>query len=226
MAFRGFPAETQAYLMELSSNNNKVWFDAHRADYEAFYLDPARAFVEAAGEALRSVCPGIRAEPRVNGSIFRVNRDVRFSNDKSPYKDHLDVWFWEGERREAVSGYYLRITSDTIGLGVGAHRFDKDRLAAYRTAILDPRRRRRLLAAIDAAASAGCAVAGEHYKRLPTGFADAPAAAHDLLRHNALWVGSDQPAPASFHTRAFVGWAVRRWEKLTPLHRWLVDTLQ
>ncbi len=47
-----------------------------------------------------------------------------------------------------------------------------------------------------------------------------------MLRHNALWVGEDEPAPKSLRSKRFVGWAMTRWSKMVPLHRWLVDTLQ
>lgn len=225
MSFTGFPPETIRFLTDLSKHNTKQWFDAHRSDYESHYLEPAKAFVEAAGEAIGQFNPNVVAEPRVNGSIWRINRDIRFSADKTPYKDHLDISFWEGDRKTAVSGYFFRITPDSIGLGVGAHGFDKERLAAFREAVADTRRRNRLITAVEAINKAGYPVQGEHYKRLPRGYEDAPEAAHHLLRFNALWVGSDEPHPKSLHTKAIVGWAARRWEKLDPLHRWLVGTL-
>ncbi|NND02169.1 MAG: DUF2461 family protein, partial [Acidimicrobiia bacterium] len=84
--FAGFPAETQRFLRELSSNNTKQWFDAHRNDYDDYWVTPAKAFVAAAGDALQGLAP-VEAQPKVNGSIFRVNRDIRFSADKRPYKD-------------------------------------------------------------------------------------------------------------------------------------------
>lgn len=226
MSFTGFPAETITFLKRLSKSNSKQWFDAHRGDYESFYLEPAKAFVEAAGEAIRVFNPEVVAEPKVNGSIWRINRDIRFSADKTPYKDHLDISFWEGDRKTAVSGYFFRITPEGIGLGVGAHGFDKERLAAYRRAVVDTEKRNRLLEAAATAKKAGYPLQGEHYKRLPRGFEDTPEAAHGLLRYNSLWVGLDEPHPKSLATRGIVGWAVRRWEKLDPLHRWLVDTLQ
>jgi uncharacterized protein (TIGR02453 family) len=92
-AFAGFPPEGLAFLEGLGRDNTKAYFDAHRATYESALLEPAKAFVVALGEELRArVSPGIRAEPRVNGSILRINRDTRFSADKTPYKDHLDLW--------------------------------------------------------------------------------------------------------------------------------------
>jgi uncharacterized protein (DUF2461 family) len=78
-AFGGFPPETIRFLRELRANNHKAWFDAHRGDYEAFWLAPAKAFVVAAGQQLAELAPGIQAEPRVLGSILRINRDTRFA---------------------------------------------------------------------------------------------------------------------------------------------------
>ena len=209
--FTGFPPETIQFLAALSKNNSKQWFDAHRSDYDDYWVAPAKAFVGAAGEALQDLAP-VEAQPKVNGSIFRINRDVRFSADKRPYKDHLDFWFWEGERKTAISGFYLRITPNAVGVGVGAHGFDKDRLAAYR--------------AVTALERAKIEVKGEHYKQLPRGFEAADEFTGRMLRFNALWTGEDTSAPKVFTSSRFVSWAMTRWAKAEPLHRWLVDSLQ
>lgn len=219
--FAGFPAETQKFLKSLSKNNTKDWFDAHRSDYEDYWVAPAKAFVDAAGDALQELAP-VAAEPKVNGSIFRINRDIRFSADKTPYKDHLDFWFWEGERKTAVSGFYLRITPEAVGVGVGAHSFDKDRLAQYRAAVVDDAAGKALKKAVAVLKAARVDVKGEHYKSLPRGFEAADEFEEKYLRYNALWTGEDEPAPASLTSKRFVGWAMTRWSKQAPLHRWLV----
>ena len=223
--FAGFPAETQKFLKGLSRNNSKEWFDAHRGDYDDYWVAPAKAFVEAAGEALQDLAP-VEAQPRVNGSIFRVNRDIRFSADKRPYKDHLDFWFWEGERKKAVSGFFLRVTPTEVGIGVGAHGFDKDRLAAYRNAVIDAKGGKALESAVGELTKARVAVKGEHYKTLPRGFETDDDFERKFLRYNALWTGEDVATPASLNSRRFVSWAMTRWTKQAPLHRWLVDHLQ
>lgn len=82
--FAGFGKETLRFLRELGRNNERAWFEAHRDDYEAHYLAPAISLVEALGERLVKIAPAVCVEPRVNGSIFRINRDVRFSKDKTP----------------------------------------------------------------------------------------------------------------------------------------------
>ena len=120
-----FPAETLAFLTDLRTHNEKAWFDANRARYESGFIEPAKAFVEAIGPELSDLVPRIHAEPSVGGSIFRINRDIRFSSDKRPYKDHLDFWFWEGDRKAAASALFLRVWPDGVVVGVGAHGFDK-----------------------------------------------------------------------------------------------------
>ncbi len=65
--------------------------------------------MEAMREPLAAIAPGANADPRVNGSIFRINRDTRFSRDKTPYKTHVDLWFWMGpERKTSPGGYFVR----------------------------------------------------------------------------------------------------------------------
>ena len=223
--FTGFPPETTKFLAALSKNNSKQWFDAHRSDYDDYWVTPAKAFVVAAGDALQELAP-VEAQPKVNGSIFRVNRDVRFSADKRPYKDHLDFWFWEGERKSAVSGFYLRITQDGVGVGVGAHGFDKDLLAAYRAAVVDPKVGKALHSTVAVLEKAKVEVKGEHYKQLPRGFDTEDEFTARMLRYNALWTGEDVPAPKVLGSKRFVSWAMTRWTKAAPLHRWLVDSLQ
>ncbi|UCF89007.1 MAG: DUF2461 family protein, partial [bacterium] len=70
--FSGFPEETVRFLSDLAKNNKKSWFDAHRKEFDRFVTEPAKAFTEALGERLAAIAPGIIAEPRVNGSIFRI----------------------------------------------------------------------------------------------------------------------------------------------------------
>ena len=76
----------------------------HRAEYESLYLEPAKAFVEAMAPGLAKLAKGLRAEPRVNGSIMRIHRDTRFSKDKKPYK----------------TGLFLLLTDLDLGLGLFA----------------------------------------------------------------------------------------------------------
>jgi uncharacterized protein (TIGR02453 family) len=226
-AFAGFPREGLDFLEGLATDNTREYFDAHRATYQSELLRPAKDFVVALGEELRSrVSAGIRAEPRINGSILRINRDTRFSTDKRPYKDHVDFWFWEGDApsRERP-GLFVRLRPTTVVLGAGMHRFEPTALAAYRAAVADEGTGCALEEALAAATGLrGATVGGLAYKRVPRGFgADHPRA--ELLRHGALYVSGEWKLPRAASGPAFVGWAAERLERLAPVERWLTATL-
>ncbi len=223
--FKGFGPKTRKFLRDLGANNNKVWFDANRADYEAHYLEPAKDFIEAVSRPLKKIAPGIQAEPRVNGSIFRINRDIRFSKDKTPYKDHLDLWFWEGERKTAVSGLFFRLTDKSLILGAGAHMMAPDRLKLYRQRVADKKACAKLKRAVTAIEKAGLEAHGQHYAKLPRGFSADDDRTEALLRHNALWTESTGKHPKSLNSPDFVVHCIGVWKSCAPLHRWLVDEM-
>src|SRR5882757_5875577 len=172
MSFDGFRRETTQFLAGLREHNKKEWFDAHRDDYEQAFLVPAMALTKALAPRLRKIEPDINVEARVNGSIMRINRDIRFSRDKSPYKDHLDLWFWTGDRKGwDSSGFFFRLTPKTLLLGAGMHRFEPPALARYRAAVLDDRKGAALAAIVAKLRKAGYDVGTESYKKVPAGVA-------------------------------------------------------
>jgi uncharacterized protein (TIGR02453 family) len=219
-----FPAETVKFLSDLRAHNDKAWFDMNRARYESGFIEPAKAFVEVIGPELNELVPRIRAEPSVGGSIFRINRDIRFSGDKRPYKDHLDFWFWEGDRKAAVSGLFLRVWPDGVVVGAGAHGFDKYQLAAYRDAVADPTAGAELATIVNDLEAAGHDVGGETYKRVPRGYA-ATGIAERLLRHSALFVHAELPVQTATSTK-FVDTVLGHWHAFRTVHRWLTANVQ
>ena len=147
--FDGFPPAAVTFFKQLQNNNNKTWFDAHKPDYQMYVIEPAQGFIEEMGAKLKQLSPGIHAEPRVNRSIFRINRDTRFSKDKTPYKTHLGIWMWQGDGAKfESSGYYFHLEPPTMMVGVGIHTFSKDLLQAYRDAVVDPESGTELVIAI------------------------------------------------------------------------------
>jgi uncharacterized protein (TIGR02453 family) len=223
--FTGFGAQTKKFLRDLGRNNDKAWFDAHRSDYEQHYLEPAKAFVEAVGPKLEKLAPNIVWEPRVNGSIFRVNRDIRFSKDKTPYKDHIDMWFWEGQRKTAVSGFFVRITSKSVHLGAGSHGFSKEALASYRKALNDEKASKSLASLTKRLGRAGYDVGGKTYKKPPRGF-DGNPAAQELVLHSTLWAAAERKSPPEQASAKFVAYCMREWKKMAPVHRWLMENVR
>jgi uncharacterized protein (TIGR02453 family) len=220
MSFDGFDRGLVQYLTELRANNERGWFNAHRDEYETLLLEPARDFVEAAGEELRAFVPDVGADPRVNGSIFRIARDARFSKDKRPYKDHLDLWFWVGDRKRGP-GFWFRLTPEELLLGGGMHRFEPAQLERYRTSVVDDDRGGALRDEVERLQGEGYEIGGQRYKRTPRGF-EAPDDRASLLLHEGIfsWV-EFSPLPAAVFTEDFPRFVAERYRPLAPLVDWL-----
>ena len=147
---------------------------------------------------------------------MRINRDIRFSKDKSPYKDHLDLWFWTGDRKGwDSSGFFFRLEADRLLLGAGMHRFEADALARYRAAVLDERKGAALAATIAKIRKAGYEVGTESYKKVPSGVpADHPRS--PLLRHGGLHAGWEGKPPAVLEKSAFVDFVAKHFAAVAP----------
>jgi len=219
MAFSGFGDATFRFMRDLGRNNDKAWFQAHRTAYEDDLLEPAMAFIEAIGPLLARFSPGVRAEPKIGGSMMRINRDTRFSPDKRPYKDHLDMTFKLGPVKTSP-GYWFRLTPKELILGAGMHMLDKPDLERYRKAVDAERSGAELAKIVTKEERAGYDVGGEHYKRVPAGFSpDHPREA--LLRHAGIYVGTDMKVPAEAKTARFPAFCAARYQKMAPLMDWL-----
>jgi uncharacterized protein (TIGR02453 family) len=221
--FAGFPDGTFVFLRELADHNDREWFEAHRSDYQAFWLEPAMAFVSAVGPRLQEISESVNFEPGINGSIFRINRDVRFSRDKSPYKTTLDLWFWHGERKGWESpGFFFRLEPDELILGAGMHRFNKDQLTAFRQAIIDPKLGKSLEETLQAVRRSGSyQIGGKTLVRVPRGYESDHSRAH-LLRHQGLWAELVGGVPATARTPRFVDVCAGHFAAMWPVSEWLL----
>ncbi len=225
-AFQGFSRDLPVFLRNLAAHNEKAWFEARRAEYETLFLNPAKAFVAALAPALGALDPDIRAEPRVNGAIMRINRDTRFSKDKTPYKTHLSMLFPQGAgKRLERPALYMQIAPRELRLGAGLLAFPPAALARWRDAVCDPARAAPLRQALAAARDAGFGPpGGETYKRVPRGHAaDDPAA--DLLRHGGLHVGRGEPHPEALFSAAAIDHVIAAFRTVRPVQQWLNDHL-
>jgi uncharacterized protein (TIGR02453 family) len=223
-AFSGFPRECFTFYRELAKNNTKQWFERHRGDYESQVLDPARRFVSDMGDRLVRLSPGIHADPRVDRSIFRIYRDVRFSGDKRPFKTNLGIWFWEGSgKRMESSGYYVMLEPDSIMLGVGIYQFPKEMMKEYRDSVVHPGFGAQLARAVKSVMKKGpYELGGGFYKKVPRGY-PADHANAELLLFNGLWAGVSARVPREAHSSAFVSYCYKHFADLYPLHEWLLD---
>lgn len=125
--------DTLKFLKELSKNNNKEWFEKNRKRYENAQNE-IKSFV---AEWIKSYSKKDESIAHLDPKkcIFRINRDVRFSADKSPYKINLGAYLTKGGKNTNLAGFYLHIQPGECFFGAGNYMPMPDQLAKLRQEI-------------------------------------------------------------------------------------------
>jgi uncharacterized protein (TIGR02453 family) len=221
--FQGFSKDSLTFFALLKKNNRKSWFDEHRLEYETYVKAPAAAFVVDLGAVLAAIAPNVCAIPKINQSLFRLNRDVRFSKDKTPYKTNLGLWWWEGTgKRMACSGFYFHLEDERLRLGTGLYRFTKPMLDRFRTAVVDQASGPAITRIIKKLATNQYLIDGRHFKKIPSGY-DPQHPNASLLLFNGLYANIDLPMPEAAFTADLVDFCFQHFRRMLPLHSWLKE---
>ena len=116
--FQGFTAESLLFFEELARNNQKTWFDANRARYDQHVVGAFRGLLAALTPALLNLNPHFEVGGKTNGSFSRINRDIRFSKDKSPYKSNFYLYAYDGRHDRGHAGrLYVGLSADCLTVG-------------------------------------------------------------------------------------------------------------
>jgi len=223
---KNFPKRTAGYLNKLSRNNNREWYAANREIYNSNFLEPPIYFVEEMGEKLLQLDPEITAIPKIDKSIFRLHRDVRFSKNKEPYKTNAGILFWNGKAKKMEScGFYFHLEPKMFGVGVGMHIIPKHLLKPYRDSVADLTSGKELNRAVKKVEKNELyKVLGKNYKRVPKGYdPDSPYA--DYLLHNGLFGWYESKNVKELYDGNAIDLIYKIFKKMLPLHQWLVKNL-
>ncbi|MEL7344217.1 MAG: DUF2461 domain-containing protein [Pseudomonadota bacterium] len=217
-----FTPATFDFLSDLAAHNSKAWFQDNRDRYDAHWKAPAIAFINAIAPRMEALEPALKADPKINGSLRRINRDVRFSKDKSPYTPALHLVFWAGDHPNRSPGVHLVLTPDGVGYGTGLYGLGPEMLKRFRDAVSDKVEQKALFKALDVAEADGCTLGDPDLARLPKGF-DAEGRAAVLLRHKSIVARTHDAGapPKSIQGTAGLDWAMARALAMLPLIRWL-----
>jgi len=223
--FTGFPEKALEFFADLAVNNSREWFNPRKDEYKKVVLKPAQAFVMAFGERLHELSEELQFDPRTSGSgsIKRIYRDTRFSKDKTPYKTHLGIHFWQGSHDSKMDnpGFFFHMGLDGSWLYAGHYQFPKPMLAAYRQAIVDDKLGNEVVSIMNSIKGVeGFDTGGEHYKRVPQGF-DKEHQRADYLRCNGLWAASDWIDKESLTSPKLVEVCLSHARTMLPLINWL-----
>jgi uncharacterized protein (TIGR02453 family) len=122
------------FFKELSQNNYKEWFHENKKRYENFVKNPFYEFVQEMIDRIRIEDPELEITPKE--AIFRINRDIRFAKDKSPYKTHMAASISAGGRkRHDVPGLYFQLSPEKSFVAGGSYVLEKETLYRIRSAI-------------------------------------------------------------------------------------------
>jgi uncharacterized protein (TIGR02453 family) len=229
LVFTGFPKDVARFYKELVTNNNREWFQDNKSRYSDGVLFHAQAFVETLGDRLKLLSSGIQYDSRTSGvgSILRIYRDIRFSKDKTPYKTHLGIVFWEGKRKKMENpGYYFHLDPSGGVFYSGYYRFTRAFMKVYREAIHDRQLGEGLVSKLQELEKLeGFEFGGDEYKRIPRGY-DKDHPREGLLRKKGLWGKSPSIPWNIISSPDLVEDCFDYAAKMLPLHKWLVEVDQ
>jgi uncharacterized protein (TIGR02453 family) len=224
--FTGFPPAAQRFFRGLGRNNTKAWFEANRPVYESAIREPLKALVEALDIHLAAFAPEITGNPK--RSLFRINRDIRFSKDKSPYKTNAGCWFYHQDAGRGVgqeadgggAGFYFHLDGKEAFVAGGIWMPARPALTKIRdrladgwedfSAIVSDLGFKRRFGSLDRESM---------LTRVPRGFPPYHPAA-DLLRLQSFTAGR-QVGAAGLGTAKLVGKVAADFAVMTPMVRWL-----
>ena len=217
-----FSPKAIAFLRALKRNNRREWFTPRKDQFEALLREPMIEIVEQFALDFRSFAPELSAGPK---SVFRIYRDTRFGNDKSPYKTNVSAVFPNKHLPKlGGAGLYFEVTPAWVWVGGGLHTPDtailqkeREHIAAnlrrFRTIVESPAFKRRV----------GTLDGGQLLQRVPRGFApDHPAA--DYLRYRMFIAGHEFPASFATSPRFYAG-VLDVFRHMAPLVRFLNEPL-
>ncbi len=181
--------DTVKFLAALKDNNSRDWFTANKSWYEMAMKRPAADFAEAMCETLKT-----ETGRAFKAKIFRINRDIRFSKDKTPYNTHLHMSFIPADGAGDGPAWMIGLEPGSLVMGVGLFSFSAKGLDAWRAAI-DGAKGTEFAETVSGLQAAGARVEEPELKRVPSPFAQDHARG-DLLRRKGFAIWTDAAGEA------------------------------
>jgi len=128
--FTGFTDAAFEFFMALRFNNNTEFFHANHDWYVNSLRKPLLELSADLGETIRQIDENLERRPEK--TVSRLNRDIRFSKDKSPYRDYMWIGFHNTENKHGKVGFYVDISDEGVGFGMGFYEENKPLMNAHR----------------------------------------------------------------------------------------------
>ena len=209
-----FSEQTFDFLDELEHRNEREWFQEHKPIYEVELKERMLAVIAALNAGLGGFAADCVRPP--NKAMMRIYRDVRFSNDKSPYKTHLAAhWPPRGLEKAGGAGYFLQVGVHGVMMAGGAYSPQPPQLRAIRDYVLDHHSALRSLLAAPALTTLAQPFGGNKLTRPPRGFpVEHPAA--DLLLNRSWALVEHLPGDVALDEN-FTDLVIERFRAFAPV---------
>jgi uncharacterized protein (TIGR02453 family) len=218
-----FTPDFNKFFIELAPNNNKEWFDANRKRYEKSVKEPFETFVAEVIKQVAKVDPKVTITPRE--AIFRINRDVRFSKDKAPYKSRMSAVVASGGRKDHSSGgIYFEIGPENVAFYGGQYMPDKEQLQRIREHIAANLAQFKKLRTAKAFVDHFGEIQGEKNKIVPKEFKEA-LAKEPLIANKQFYFMAELP-PKNVTSPKLVDLLLEHYTAMKPMNDFLAAALR
>ena len=216
------PRRSLAFLRALKRNNRRDWFQPRKEQFDADVREPMLAIVERLADDLRSIAPEIVVDPKT--AMYRIYRDTRFSENKTPYKTHVAAVFpWRGLAKHEGAGLYFHVSPDEVWMGGGMYSPQTAQLQAVREHIVGNVRRMRAIVESPGFRRQVGELEGERLQRVPHGFPKDHAAA-EYLKYRQFLAGRELPPEFACNPK-FYSTLITVFRQVAPLARFLNEPL-
>jgi len=217
-----FPRQTLAFLRALKRNNRREWFQPRKEQFDADVRAPMLAIVARLRHDLGAIAPEIVVDPKT--AVYRIYRDTRFSDNKTPYKTHVAAVFpWRGLAKHEGAGLYFHVSPDEIWMGGGMYSPQTPQLHAVREHIAGNVTRLRAIVESPGFRRQVGHLEGERLTRVPHGFPKDHAAA-EYLKYRQFLAGRELTASFACNPR-FYATLLNVFRQVAPLARFLNEPL-
>lgn len=218
-----FSSQTIQFLKELKANNNRDWFHANKSRYEEKVREPSLHYIEAMADPLMALSPYfVASAKKTGGSLMRIHRDIRFGNDKTPYKTNIGIQFRHAAGKDVhAPGFYLHLEPGNFFLAAGMWAPDTPTLTKVRTLIDEYPDEWASLRRKVVNQKSGFELHGESLKRAPKGFDPEHAQIEDLRRKH--YIVSKQLTQKVLTSKDVVKETTAMFKKTTPLVKFICE---
>lgn len=218
-----FTPDFAQFFKDLARNNERDWFHTQKKRYQQSVKIPFETLVSQLIISIQEYDPSIRITAK--DAILRINRDIRFSADKSPYNTYVTAFISPtGRKDKSIPGFFIRLSPEMVGIMVGCFGPDKQQLEQIRTAILAQPVDWQSAIGSDAFQSCFKGILGDQHKRLASPFKE-HLDQYPMLANKQFYALAERP-PDLLLTDELMDTLMAHYRAARPFNQFLLNAIQ